>query len=224
MLCRPTTTYNYLLVIEPIFDDILTEETVENIFCISGSPLRVQNLQESFTRPPRYGWGMDWSGYTVHDAVSTMLRFLNRLPEPVIPLGRYEAFLNPLKKSFLDWEWTTESLARLESILHEYERQIDLLPEVSRDLLLYLLDFFAVIASLSESDKMTSSRIAKAFQPVILSLVKAGEYSIEKDTFSELNQHVLAFLINFQNYFLIGMPGTIMTCADGRVMTWPWRQ
>lgn len=59
---------------------------------------------------------------------------------------------------------------------------------------------FAVIASHSESNKMTSSRIARVFQPAILSPVKAGEYLIEGDTFSELSQHVLTFLIDFDRY------------------------
>ena len=146
---------------------------------------------------------MNWSGYTVHDAANIMLRFLNQLPEPVIPLERYEAFQNPLKPKFLDWKRTAESLTRFpwphkdESIIREYKRQITLLPGVSRQLLLYLLDTFAVIASHSESNKMTSSRIARAFQPAILSPVKAGEYFIEEDAFSELSQHVLTFLIDF---------------------------
>ena len=200
---------------------------LENIFCVSGSPLRLQNLQDSFNMPPRYGKGLDWSGYTVHDAASTMLRFLNRLPEPVIPLERYEAFQNPLKQEFLDWKRTTESPTSLpwphkdESINEEYKRQISFLPAVSRHVLLYLLDIFATIAECSESNKMTSSRIAKVFQPVILSPVKAGEYFIEEDTFSELSQHVLNYLIDFQENFLIGMAGTSIMRADGTLLTCP---
>ncbi|KAK0517095.1 hypothetical protein JMJ35_000250 [Cladonia borealis] len=173
---------------------------VENIFCISGSPLRVQTLQDSFDMPPKYGKNLDWSGYTVHDAASIMLRFLYQLPEPVIPLERYEAFLNPLKVyDQEDWHWSRVPLASLELIIHEYTRRIDLLPEVSRDLLLYLLDVFGVIASYSESNKMTASRIAKAFQPVILSPVKAGGHFIIDDISSELTQSVLTFLIDFQD-------------------------
>ena len=183
---------------------------VENIFCISGSPLRLQNLQDSFNKPPRYGYCLDWSGYTVHDAASIMLRFLNRLPEPVIPLERYEAFQSPLKQSFLEWKRTPESPTRLplvrehETIVEEYKWQIILLPEESRHLLLYLLDLFSGFAFHSQSNKMTSSRIAKVFQPVILSPVKAREYFVEDDTFCELSQHVLTFLIDFQNCFLTG--------------------
>lgn len=174
---------------------------VENIFCISGSPLRLQTLQDSFNGPPKYGENLDWSGYTVHDAASIMLRFLHRLPEPVIPLDRYEAFLNPLKQTFLDWKRTTKCPTRLPwthidfSIFDEYVRQIALLPGVSLHVLWYLLDLFVVIVDHSESNKMTSSRIAQVFQPVLLSPVKAGDYLIEEDTFSELSQDVLIVLI-----------------------------
>ena len=95
--------------------------------------------------PPRFGENLDWSGYTVHDAASILLKFLNQLPEPVIPLEKYEAFQNPLKEYFLDRKRTTESINQ------EYKRQISLLPGASRQVLLYLLDLFAVIAFHSES-------------------------------------------------------------------------
>lgn len=222
MICRPTTIY---VLIEPVFDDILTGKLVENIFCISGTESAVQNLQDSFTRPPRYGRGMHWRGYTVHDAASTMLRFLNWLPEPVIPLERYEAFQSPLKQNFLDWKRTTESPTRLRcthidgSIVDEYVQQMTLLPEVSRHLLLFLLDIFVVVVSHSESNKMTSSRIAQVFQPVILSLVKAGEYSIEKDTSSELSRYVLIFLIEFRRYSLTSIARLSINVTGGMLMT-----
>ena len=111
MLCRPD--YEFSPVIKPFPDDILIGVNVENLFCISGSPLRLQNLQDSFNKPPKYGEYLDWSGYTVHDAASILLRFLNRLPEPVIPLERYEAFQNPMKQYSLDWKWTAEPRTKL---------------------------------------------------------------------------------------------------------------
>ena len=101
----------------------------------------------------------------------------------------------------------------------EYERQVTLLLELSRYLLWYLLEFFAVIASHSRRNKMTSSRIAKVLQPVILSPVKAGEYLIEEDIFSELSQDVLIFLIEFQ---MMDMAGVSVKPMDGTLTT-TWR-
>ena len=198
MLCRPSPGHEFLPVIEPFPDDILIGLSVENLFCISGSPLRLQNLQDSFNRSPRFGADLDWSGYTVHDAASILLRFLNRLPEPVIPLEKYEAFQNPLKQDFLDWKRTTnppEGLAwppKETSITREYRRQIYSLPGASRNVLSYLLDVFAIIDFHSETNEMTSWRLAKLFQPMVLS---PGEHSIEESISLELSQYVLNFLI-----------------------------
>ena len=208
MLCRPTLVHEFSPLIEMVPNDILIGLNVENLFCISGSPLRLQNLQDSFNQPPDYGKYLDWSGYTVHDAASILLRFLNRLPEPVIPLEKYEAFQNPLKQYLLDWKRITETPTGLAwpptaaSTIQEYKRQISSLPGASRQVLVYLLAMFALIAVHSESNKMTSSRIAQVFQPVILSPLKAGEYSIEEDTFYELSQQVLTFLIESVDDFL----------------------
>lgn len=101
MLCRPSPGHEFSAVIELVPDNILIGLNVKDIFCISGSPLRLQILQDSFNKPPEYGESLDWSGYNAHDAASILLRFLNRLPEPVIPLKSYKAFLSPLKRKSL---------------------------------------------------------------------------------------------------------------------------
>jgi hypothetical protein len=59
---------------------------VENIFATGSSPLRIQELQVTFDSPDRYGKSLDWSCCTAHDAANILLRYLLRLPEPVIPL------------------------------------------------------------------------------------------------------------------------------------------
>lgn len=71
--------------------------SVEGIFRVGGSSKRVKQLQYIFSSPPDFGKKLDWDGYTVHDAASLLRRFLNSMPEPVIPLDQYEAFRAPLK-------------------------------------------------------------------------------------------------------------------------------
>ncbi len=65
---------------------------MENIFGVSGSALRLRKLEAVFNQPPRYGKSLDWSGYTVHDAAAILLRYLQRLPESIIPVEMYQVF------------------------------------------------------------------------------------------------------------------------------------
>lgn len=71
--------------------------TVEGIFRVGGSSKRLKELQVIFNSPPDFGEKLSWDGYTVHDAASILRRYLNSLPEPLIPLELYEQFRDPLK-------------------------------------------------------------------------------------------------------------------------------
>lgn len=70
---------------------------VEGIFRLSGSARRIKELQAILTDPNQnYGKDLDWSPYTVHDAANLLRRYLNYLPEPIIPLDFYNKFREPL--------------------------------------------------------------------------------------------------------------------------------
>ncbi|CAK7901571.1 GTPase-activating protein Sac7p [[Candida] anglica] len=69
---------------------------VEGIFRVGGSSKRLKELQHIFNTPPDFGKKLNWEGYTVHDASSILRRYLNALPEPLIPLDLYEEFRSPL--------------------------------------------------------------------------------------------------------------------------------
>jgi hypothetical protein len=71
---------------------------IAGIFRVSGSARRVRELQIIFSSPPRFGKGLNWDGYTVHDAANVLSRYLNRLPEPIVPLDVYERFRSPLRE------------------------------------------------------------------------------------------------------------------------------
>ena len=118
-----------------------------------------------------------------------------RLPEPVIPVDRYEAFHLPLK---------AEEFDHATAIL-EYQPLIISLPPEPRDLLLYLLDLLAAFASKSEINKMTSQRLAAIFQPALLSPNKAGDEYIEESGSCRLSQMVLVFLIQNWDNLMFGM-------------------
>lgn len=168
---------------------------VENIFAISGSPIRLQQLESIFNKPPRYGKGLDWTGYTVHDAANILLRFLLQLPEPVIPIDQYGRFQDAYVTFHENPESTTSA----------YVDIIKSIQPTSRQLLLYLLDLLAVFASKVETNKMGVSRLAAIFQPAILSPVATrDEEFIEEAMSREKSREVLVFLIENQDQFLIG--------------------
>lgn len=173
---------------------------MENIFSVSGYALRLQKLEATFNEPPRYGKGLDWSGYTVHDATGILLRYLQRLSESIIPVTMYEAFQNPLKPH--QEKLSASPPFDNELIISEYQKRISLLIPISRVLLLYLLDVLAVFASRSEINKMTSARLAAVFQPSILSPVKAGDNFIEDEISRRLSTDVLIFLIENQDHLM----------------------
>ena len=192
---------------------------MQDVFCVSGSPVRLQKLEKVFDRPPRYGKGLDWTGYTIHDATSILLRFLLRLPEPVIPLERYEAFQAPLMSKNVPHghgEGPCKTSFDHDATILEYQHQVTLLPPLSRQLLLYLLDLLAVFASKSDINNMTSTRLAAVFQPAILSSVKADEDFIEEEASRRLSQDVIIFLIENQEHFLIGWSRDEVLAMEGR--------
>ena len=128
---------------------------MENIFYQSGSAKNVFELQGIFDMPDRYGKGLDWSQYLVHDAASLVLRYLKTLPEPVIPFDCYSLFIACLSRDAATKD-TMTSIAEFQDCV------INLSP-LNRQLLLYLLDLLAVFASKSQINHMTSSRLVAVF-------------------------------------------------------------
>lgn len=78
------------------------------------------------------------------------------------------------------------------------------MPPLNKHLLLYLLDLLAVFANKSDLNKMTTAKLAAVFQPGLLS---HPEHHLSPNE-QQLSQDVLIFLIDYQDNFLIGMPGT----------------
>ncbi|KAF3933116.1 Oligophrenin-1 [Dactylella cylindrospora] len=167
---------------------------VEGIFRLSGSAKRIKDLQVIFNSPDKYGKGLDWTGYTVHDAANILRRYLNQLPEPIIPLDYYDRFRQPLQGK--------ETVNDAETI-KTYQRLINELPPLNRQLLLYILDLLAVFSSKSEANLMPAANLAAIFQPGIIS---HPDHEMSPADY-RLSQDVLIFLILNQDNFLLGMRG-----------------
>ncbi|ORZ00026.1 Rho GTPase activation protein [Lobosporangium transversale] len=154
------------------------------IFRVSGSAKRVSELQLIFDTPPKYGSQLDWTGYTIHDASNVFRRYLNHLPDPVIPLEFYERFRD-VHRNLTDEE---EQIAA-------YQELISKLPPPHSCLLMYLLDLLALFAYHSEDNLMDSKNLASVFQPGVIShpnhAMSPGEYMT--------SAAVLKFLIDHQS-------------------------
>ncbi|RMY21244.1 hypothetical protein D0865_16636, partial [Hortaea werneckii] len=183
---------------------------VEGIFRLAGSEKRIKELKVAFDSPDRYGKGLDWTGYTVHDAANILRRYFNQLPEPIIPLEFYQRFRQPLRNHQAQAVGAIEAQGpsvgdfNHEAAIKAYQGLITELPPLNRQLLLYILDLLAVFASKSDLNKMTTANLAAIFQPGILS---HPQHDMAPQEY-RLSQDVLIFLIENQDSFLIGMPGT----------------
>ena len=199
-----------LLSFGPLSNALASATDVEGIFRLSGSAKRIKELQVMFDSPDRYGKGLDWTGYTVHDAANILRRYLNQLPQPIVPLTFYERCRDPLRshqaQAVGDMEAQAQDVGDFnhDAAITTYQRLITELPPLNRQLLLYILDLLAVFASKSEHNRMTSANLAAIFQPGMLS---HPSHDMEPPEY-RLSQDVIIFLIENQDNFLVGMSGT----------------
>ncbi|RGP63096.1 hypothetical protein FLONG3_10037 [Fusarium longipes] len=203
--------YGYVPIVVAKCGVFLKEKAthIEGIFRLSGSEKRIKELKTIFDSPDRYGKGLVWDGYTVHDAANVLRRYLNDLPEPVVPLDLYEKFRDPLRGATKQAVGDAEGPQFVENFnekaaIVQYQQLITELPPLNRQLLLYILDLLAVFAAKADENRMNSQNLAAIFQPGMLS---HPAHAMAPEEY-RLNQCVIIFLIENQDHFLIGMQGT----------------
>ncbi|KAI9251213.1 Rho GTPase activation protein, partial [Sporodiniella umbellata] len=160
----------------------------EGIFRVSGSIKRVNELEFSFdSSASHYGLDFSWEGYTVHDAANLLTRYLNKLPNSVIPFESYHDFRDTISKiTYTDTELKVE----------HFQSLIRKLPIAHQHLLLYLLDLLSLFASNSEQTKMSISNLAAIFCP---SLIRHPNYNSPDEY--KISQCAIEFLIEYQSLF-----------------------
>lgn len=161
---------------------------VEGVFRINGSEKRMKELCTQFDTPPEYGKDIDWDGYKVHDAATLLRRFLNLMPEPVIPADRFVEFREVLAKPAVDEE----------EAIGAYRKLITSCPPATQYLLLYLLDLLAVFERNAEVNKMTANNLAILFQPGMLM-----HPSVRTKEDHQAAVRVVEFLITHQDRFVL---------------------
>ncbi|KAI0104326.1 Rho GTPase activation protein [Nemania sp. FL0031] len=183
--------FGYLPVLVAKVGSFLKDEGiyVEDVFALNGNPARIMQLQIMFEKPPKYGAGLAWDGYTIHDAASLLQRYLKMLPEPIIPYAMYDDFVNVPEAA---------PGATDEDLIEPTRPLIMALPPLNRQLLLYILDILAVFADNFDINKMTVERLAATFQPAILS---ARPAKINTEAHSNSTRMVI-FLVEYGHHFL----------------------
>ncbi|KAG2199657.1 hypothetical protein INT47_005182 [Mucor saturninus] len=161
---------------------------VEGIFRISGSAKRVNALEFQFDQSTSsYGLDLNWEGYTVHDAASLFRRYLNRLPDPVIPFQYYQQFRDVM---------SSNPPKDTEQRIELFQKLIQSLEPAHQHLLLYLLDILNLFATAEAETKMDIPNLAAVFSPGIL---RHPDHNTPIQY--KISQHVIEFLIEFQKLF-----------------------
>ncbi|KAJ1661462.1 GTPase activating protein (GAP) for Rho1p, partial [Coemansia sp. RSA 25] len=159
-------------------------QQTQGIFRVNGSMKRVQLLQDEFCERPLYGRHVEWSRYTLHDAATILRRYLISLPEAVISVAHYSAFLDKLAESLSDSEKA-----------HDYSLLIGRMTPESRHTLLYMLELLSVFARPDNCARtlMNASNLAAVLQPCLLvhpgQVANPHEYSKAKDVVEFLIEH-----------------------------------
>ncbi|KAK6381093.1 hypothetical protein LTR65_001055 [Meristemomyces frigidus] len=204
--------YGYLPIVMAKCGVYLKEKgtDVEHIFAQSPNLRHLRELHSAFDSPDRYGKGLDWTGYSVHDAANIVLRYLLQLPEPVIPLDFYERFCKPIREhqaqavGAIDNQGPSIGVFDPDAAVKAYQSLITALPPLNRQLLLYILDLLAIFASRSDVNKMPTAKLAAHFQPGILAHPQYRLVAAEV----RLAQDVLIFVVENQEKLLLGMDGS----------------
>jgi hypothetical protein len=171
---------------------------LESIFAIPRSERRIQELKLAFDSPPRYGKRLDWSGYSIHDAIRIMLLYLKRLPEPVIPPNYHERFYELERDIILGAQGPSFSP---EEATFAYKHLINELPFVNRHVFLGLLNFLGVLYNgfISYLDRY---ELVALFQPVVFRYKRYPEHPHNLD--------VMKFLLTYSDMFCLEDPGRAM--------------
>ncbi|KAK9476250.1 Rho GTPase activation protein [Lipomyces japonicus] len=174
-------------------------QNIQGIFRLSGSAKRIRELQRIFSTGPEFGKQINWSSFTVHDVASVFRRYLNNLPEPIIPLENYDEFRAPFMAKHEPSGARTPggTFLKKKEVVLLLQSLIDKIPAANRQLLLYVLDLLDSFAKHSKKTLMPSSNLAAVFQPCILS---HPNHNMAPDQY-EISQEAIVFMIEQRKHF-----------------------
>ena len=151
--------------------------------------LNLQQLQRQFDVGPNWGKDVDLQGYSAHECVALLLRYLLLLPEPIIPCELYDGFCNPP----LPVEGNSSEEGIYKKVRH-YQYLISELSPPPRDLLLYLLDQCAFLSASNYASPDSAFPMVARFCPAILTSKQYALSSPFKEG-NEVELSIVTFLI-----------------------------
>lgn len=149
----------------------------EGLFWISGSIKRMKMIQRAFDTGPSYGLNLDWSGYTVHDAASILLRYLSRLPGSLTGIEDHDALLSvchlhPILESYEDGSnhafeprRCNVSCTAAVTALADFFKT---LPFYHYCFILYIMDMFAEFQNHRFTNSLSEYRLVGIIQPCLI--------------------------------------------------------
>ena len=151
-------------------------------------------LQRAFEEPSSYGKDLDLTGYSLPDAAGVLLRYLNGLPQPLIPIASYEQACQESSYFVETWNANNDSAAASVASSRILTKKI---PLPQYHLLLYMLEFLAGLESNSRNNGMNAMTLSNIFQPCLL-----RDATRDKEIAGKRSaQNVVASLIKNQEKF-----------------------
>ncbi|KAI7876111.1 Rho GTPase activation protein [Lichtheimia hyalospora FSU 10163] len=160
------------------------------VFLLPGDKRHVDTLQSIFDDPRQsHGLYLDWDSgkYSVHDAASILERYLDQLPEPVIPREHSSSFCALMVQH------------DKQAIADHFRQLVQKLPIPHQHLLLYLVDLLSLFASNSDSNSMDSSKLTDIFTSRIIGSCGVNQHQA---------QSFIHFMIGSQALFMKQLYGS----------------
>lgn len=165
---------------------------------------RMKMIQSEFDTGPSYGLNLDWSGYTVHDAASVLVRYLISLPESLTGVENHYALLSvghlhPILASYndgsnhaLEPRKCNVSCKAAVTALADFFKT---LPFYNYCFILYIMDMFAEFQNHRFTNSLSEDRLAR----IILPCLTRGYGS---PTLNNIGHFVLQHWKAFEQYLL----------------------
>ncbi|XP_055975449.1 GEM-interacting protein [Sorex fumeus] len=138
---------------------------VQGIYRVSGSRVRMERLCQAFENGRAL---VDLSGHSPHDIAGVLKRFLQELPEPVVPFHLYDAFMSLAKTLRPDPGRVPSNPVPSPDTIRALKGLLLQLPDSNYSTLRHLAAHLARVAAQFAENKMSANNLGIVFGPTLL--------------------------------------------------------